>query len=55
LELGLRVSRGFSRGEQSGLQTRIAMLSNVSLCERTKLTAFMELESAIRAPEPQLL
>jgi hypothetical protein len=37
-------------GEQSGLQTHIAMRANASLrCADEKLTAFVELESAIRA------
>jgi hypothetical protein len=37
------------KGERSGLLTHIAMMESVSLCERAeKLTAFVELESAIR-------
>jgi hypothetical protein len=33
-------------GEQSGLQTRIGMTENVSLCARMeKMTAFTELEN----------
>jgi hypothetical protein len=37
-------------GERSGLQTRIAVTGSVSLCAPTKkLTAFLELEAAIRA------
>jgi hypothetical protein len=38
------------RGEQSGLLTRIATTESGSLCRADeKLTAFLELESAIRA------
>jgi hypothetical protein len=37
-------------GERSGLQTRIAATESVSLCGADeKLTAFLELESVIRA------
>jgi len=37
-------------GERSGLQTRPATTESVSLCTwMKKLTAFLELESAIRA------
>jgi hypothetical protein len=36
-------------GERSGSQTRIAMMANASLCgPMKKLTAFVELESAVR-------
>jgi hypothetical protein len=36
-------------GERSSLQTRIATTESVSLCvQMKKLTAFVELESAIR-------
>jgi hypothetical protein len=33
---------------RSGLLTRIATMESVSFCTRTKSTAFIELESAIR-------
>jgi hypothetical protein len=36
-------------GEQYGLLTRIAATESVLLCDRMKLTAFVALESAIRA------
>jgi hypothetical protein len=32
MELGLRFNSGFVKGEQFGLQTRIAATENVSLC-----------------------
>jgi hypothetical protein len=39
-------------GEQSSLRTHIATMENGSLCERNEeLTAFLELESAIRGAE----
>ena len=38
--------------EQSGLQKRIATTESISLCADEKLTALLELESAIRVAEP---
>jgi hypothetical protein len=50
MELGLRLSGRFVEGEQSGLLTRTAMTGGASLCvPMKKPTAFLELESAIRA------
>jgi hypothetical protein len=41
--------RWTAKGEQSGLRTRIAATKSVSLAHaEEKLTAFLELESAIR-------
>jgi hypothetical protein len=40
-----------SEAEQSRLQTRIAATVSVSLCVQMKLTAFLELESVIRAAQ----
>jgi hypothetical protein len=37
------------KGEQSGWSMRIATTENVSLCADEKLTAFVELESVVRA------
>ena len=42
--------RGFRGANKSGLLTHIASTKSVSLCVRMKkLTAFLELESAVRA------
>jgi len=49
LELGAVSQRLIPTGERSGLQTRIAMTESVSLCVRMKVTAFLGLDSAIRA------
>jgi len=38
-----------SKAERSGSLTRIAATESVSLCAEEKLTAFVELESAIRS------
>jgi len=49
MEFGAVSQRLIPTGEQSGLQMRIAKMESVSLCTRKeKLTAFMELEVAIR-------
>jgi hypothetical protein len=50
LELGKRLSRGLLPCKQSSLPTHISATVTASLCVRMKkLTAFVELESVIRA------